>query len=409
VYIPGTTVFTFLNNRTDFVVLDSSPAGCIPAIAYSSIKDTASATIRYSVCVASGDTAVVWNPSWKYACTILLNTAATGADVVSDVINFPVLVRLNSDNFDFSQALPDGADIRFSKSDKAFLKYEIERWDPAVGGTGAAEIWVKIDTVRGNNSTQAITMYWGNPDASDSSNGAAVFDTAAGFEGVWHLGENSGNIGDATINRFSGGRNGNQKQNPGEIGYGQSYNGSGDYTDMGNVCNPGVSGFTVCAWVKPSAAKGYRAIVSKSVGDSPSSSYGWLVELGPDGALAVFMATDTGTWGDPRTFVLASKTYILDTGAWRHIAVAIDRSGDNKCRLYIDGSDVTPPTAGGDITGIGPIVNSVPMRLGSDAKGGCPWKGSLDECSVAFTVRSPDWVKLCYMNQKTDGKLVFLK
>ena len=249
-------------------------------------------------------------------------------------------------------------------------------------------------------------MYWGNADAADSSGGAAVFDTGNGFRGAWHLDENGGVLKDATVNGYNGTGNGAEKRAPGTIGYAQRYGGAGNFTDMGNVCNPGGASFTVCSWVKLSANGSYQAIMAKSKGDSPSSSYGWLVELGADGALVAFMAADTGTWGGPHTFGLASKVFILDTTAWHFISVVIDRSGDKNCRLYIDGSDVTPPSAFGDITGVGDITNSVPLRLGSDAKGGCPWTGSLDECSLAFTVRSPDWVKLSYMNQKVRDALV---
>jgi hypothetical protein len=121
------------------------------------------------------------------------------------------------------------------------------------------------------------------------------------------------------------------------------------------------------------------------------------------------MATDTGTWGGPQTFVLASRVFITDTVAWHHVAVVVDRTGNNNCKLFIDGSHITSLSVSGDITGVGAVVNSAPLRLGSDAKGGCQLKGSLDECSITRTVRSADWVKLCYMNQKTDDKLVFFR
>jgi hypothetical protein len=373
-------------------------------IAYSTTNGSSFSVLRFGVQVESFDTAVVWNPGWNYARKFTLNTSSSGAGVSGNVTNFPVLIRLTADNFDFTQARNNGEDIRFTKTDNSFLPYEIERWDAI---SKRAEVWVKADTVRGNDSTQTLTMYWGNATAEDLSRGAAVFDTAEGFQGVWHLGESSGTLGDATINGFNGSRNGNQKRVPGEIGYGQGYDGSGDYSEMRDVCNPGASGFTVCAWIKLSTTNQYQAIVSKSKGDSPSSSYGWLVEIGSDGALAVFAATDTGTWGGARTFVLASRVFITDTVAWHHIAVVIDRAGNSYCKLYIDGSMITSFSVGGDIANVGEVVNSVPLRLGSDAKGGCPLNGSLDECSVAFTVRSPDWVKLCYMNQKKDDKLVF--
>ena len=51
-------------------------------------------------------------------------------------------------------------------------------------------------------------MYWGNPGATPISNSAAVFDTANGFAGVWHLGENGDSIYDATGNAFNGKKSG---------------------------------------------------------------------------------------------------------------------------------------------------------------------------------------------------------
>jgi hypothetical protein len=103
---------------------------------------------------------------------------------------------------------------------------------------------------------------------------------------------------------------------------------------------------------------------------------------------------------------LGSNIQIVDSTAWHHVAAVFDRSGNGKCKLYIDGSDVSSLPAGGDIASIGALVNSAPLRLGADANGGCPWKGSMDECSVSWKARSPDWVRLCYMNQKQQDALV---
>jgi len=56
-----------------------------------------------------------------------------------------------------------------------------------------------------NNNTQYIKMYWGKSDANDNSSSDAVFDTANGFVGVWHLTPESGTdtLRDATINGFT--------------------------------------------------------------------------------------------------------------------------------------------------------------------------------------------------------------
>ena len=158
VYVPGTSVHAFLKNAENFVILDSAPAGVIPAVSYSSKVSTAATVLRYDVPVVSGDTAAVLNPSWRYARSFHLNTTASGAQVTGDVYNFPVLVRLTAANFVFAQAKADGGDIRFTKNDGTALSFEIERWDPVAG---LAEAWVKVDTVRGNDSSRFIIMYWG--------------------------------------------------------------------------------------------------------------------------------------------------------------------------------------------------------------------------------------------------------
>ena len=51
-YIPGTKYFVFIGGHTGFVVLDSVPAGIIPAVSYSSTNSAGSAVIRYDVTVS---------------------------------------------------------------------------------------------------------------------------------------------------------------------------------------------------------------------------------------------------------------------------------------------------------------------------------------------------------------------
>ena len=52
--------------------------------------------------------------------------------------DFPALVRLDKDWFNFSQAQPKGEDIRFATSTGTALAYEIDQWD-AAGGTASSK------------------------------------------------------------------------------------------------------------------------------------------------------------------------------------------------------------------------------------------------------------------------------
>jgi hypothetical protein len=46
------------------------------------------------------------------------------------------------------------------------------------------------------------------------------------------------------------------------------------------------------------------------------------------------------------------------------------------------------------------------MRIGAEADGDYQFKGSIDECVISHTVRSADWIRLCFINQGTDDRLV---
>src|SRR5690606_7967921 len=94
--------------------------------------------------------------TWDESRDITLNTSATGAAVSDTIVNFPVLIRLGEAEASIIAAADNGNSIRFSKTDNVTqLPYEIESWSPT-----SAAIWVKVDTILGNNATQKIRMHW---------------------------------------------------------------------------------------------------------------------------------------------------------------------------------------------------------------------------------------------------------
>jgi len=186
---------------------------------------------------------------WHYSKNIYIDTKEGGANIAADQLKFPLLVRLTSSNFDFSQAMTTGADVRFSKSNGDHLQYQIERWDNA---NSLAELWVRIDTVRGFNNTQYFTMYWGKNSAVDSSSGGAVFDTAKGFRGVWHLNTSgAGPRPDATLMNGSAKSKGAAFTSGGAIaGCDTFVPASSQYDSVASGINLSGKSFTVMAWFK---------------------------------------------------------------------------------------------------------------------------------------------------------------
>jgi hypothetical protein len=402
IYVPGTTIFTRLNGRDSAVMLDSVPAAIMPVIYYASTNSPTQKIIRYNIPVVSGDTVTVANPAWKYAHRLYLNTSPAGADLAGNVYNFPVLVRLTSGNFNFAQAKANGDDIRFAKPDNTPLYYEIERWDAA---QGQAEVWVKVDTVFGNDSTHFINMYWGDSSAPGISQSSAVFDTVNGFQGVWHLAE-AGNTTafDATGNHYDGTPSGTFAASAvsGAIGTCKAFDGVSSNFQMtgtaGSKLNfPQHGTYMVSAWVYADTLGSiYHKIVEK--GDF---QYGLQISY-------------TNKWESveyENSVGWESSVSPASIKAW-HYLVGV-RSGAQQ-RLYVDGvcadSAVTPqPNTSPRYENSDLMIGTVARSPNTSTVFTYFFKGNIDEVRISSGAPSAEWVKLCYMNQRVDDKLVVFK
>ncbi len=338
---------------------------------------------------------------WTSSKRLYLNTTAAGANISASISGFPVLIRLTRDNYRFTEGKGDGGDIRFAKADNTLLPYEIERWDPAVE---SAEVWVKADMVYGNDSTHFITMYWGNPTASGLSDGAAVFDTANGFQGVWHLQEpEKSRALDATGNHYDGVPS-DTSPTPvaGSIGVAQQFNGISNFIGMVGTANgkldfPENGTFSVSAWVKVDRFNNQsNVIVSKQL-------YQYTLQLRNDNYWEFHNYADT--------IGFESTSFPAVPSVWTHVVGV--RSGKNQY-LYINGSlngSIAADTiSSGNATMSRITSNDVWIgRLPAINNPGQIWRhftGAIDEVRISSTAPGADWIKLCYMNQRVDDKLV---
>ena len=75
---------------------------------------------------AEGETAGWWKKEWSYRKAVTVDTSPSGVNVSGAIGRTVVLVRLHSGNFTFTDAMDNGADIRFVDSDdKTPLPYHI--------------------------------------------------------------------------------------------------------------------------------------------------------------------------------------------------------------------------------------------------------------------------------------------
>jgi hypothetical protein len=382
------------------------PAGGF-GLRFASVKAPSLPADVDSVEISSADTTRIAAVNLlPFSRVLTLNTAPSGAGVSEDVVGFPLLVRLNAANFDFSQAQPDGSDLRFFRKDQTPLPYEIERWDAA---SGIGEIWVRLDTIFGNDDSQSLQMLWGELTAGVPLDSAAVFDTVDGFQGVWHL--NEAGISpcfDATPNRYTGTpyRMNAASAVAGAVGIGRHFEGDSAYFQMHGTADGRLNfaqdgAYAVSAWVRIDStdtldqmilSKGHEQYYLNTHYVNAASGHAWeFVEY-----------HDQQGW--------QTTSAAAHSGAWKYL-VGI-RNGTRQY-LYIDGvlmdSSITllpgtiSRTVGNDLT-IGRYIQAIGET--PSAKDFSYFNGTIDEVRISSMVCSPAWIRLCYMNQRADDRLI---
>src|ERR1700744_3687927 len=128
-----------------------------------------------------------WQKDWPYRKQIVIDPTPKGVPLTQPVGRAPLLVRLHSGNFQFGDAMENGADLRFvAADDKSPLAFHVESFDPLLG---VATVWVDLPQCP-VGATKAIWMYYGNKKAAPAGQAAATFD--ADYTAVYHFGAATG-------------------------------------------------------------------------------------------------------------------------------------------------------------------------------------------------------------------------
>jgi len=303
---------------------------------------------------------------------LFIITTPEGADVPASAAetNFPLLVRLNASTFTFSQAQPDGRDIRFTTPTGTALSYQIEEWD---GAAGTASIWVKIPAIAGN-ARQEIKMLWGNGAAVSESNGSAVFNAANGYVSVLHLNATLGDaVGSVTPS------NAGTTLGTGMIGKGRNFT-------AGNGINCGESLTTLPGGNNPHSSEAWiRPIVAGT------NVMGWGIDQG-QGKVVMQLASpphmNMDCWFGGGNVEGAST---LRLSEWMHVAHTYN---NGQAKIYVNGV-LDGTHAGGSMS----IPTPARWYVGG-WNGSYNFVGDMDEVRLSKVTRSADWIKLGYENQK---------
>jgi hypothetical protein len=323
---------------------------------------------------------------WKYSGTLTLLTTPDGADLPATATetNFPVLVRLNKDWFNFSQAKPMGEDLRFATSTGIPLACQIEDWDPA---NGNASVWVRIPSIKGNDR-QEIKVVWGKADAAAEANSSTVFHTANGYASVIHMDEAlKDELG--TVTPVDGGTT----VAAGMIGQGRHF-----VKGKGINCGKNIKGypfgdapFTSEAWFRAEEAGStitcwgrYATRFNGNTGD------GNLVNIAVGSPPGLSWSSD-GPGG-------ATAKLIPAMGQWYHVAATYE---NGTSQIYVNGKlEGSNENQKATMS----LMNDIYMDIGGHQS--FNFAGDIDEVRVSRVTRSANWLKLEYANQNPMQTLV---
>lgn len=316
---------------------------------------------------------------WQHSGSLYIVTTPEGANLPADTVveEFPVLVRLHKEFFNFGVAQTNGDDLRFSAAGKP-LAYQIEQWDAAAG---TASVWVRVAKITGN-ARQELKVHWGKADAVSESSGKAVFNESNGYLAVLHMGDD---IAD-------------------EVGSVQT-------KDVGTTATAGIIGTARHLAGKQGIFCGEN-IENFPVGSSPHSTEVWLrAEQSNGNALA---------WGNEHgqgkvVMHFMSPPHVkmecyfsgadvasqgrLPINEWVHIFHTYE-NGDS--RIYVNGE-----LSSASQTPNAPLAIKTPARLYIGGwYNNYDFIGDLDEVRISKVTRSAEWVKLQHENQKPLQTLV---
>lgn len=396
VFVYGTDVHADLDATGRFV-LDELPVGDLRLVAQirtdSGIQSRAEGTLalppRDSVASPSlapssflGEDYDQW-PSRRSAT---LRYSGTGGFVLESTIDtFPILVRLSGDPV--SPADPTGSSLRFADGGGTHLPYEIERWDPV---KREADVWLLVRSNRKRSDSYGIVVYWGLPDAPDWSNGAAVFDTARGWVGVWHF-SGGDPLRDVTGNHLRLEGTG-WEQVRGIAGGAIRLKSSARLVAPGARASMGGWSWG-SGWVQIDSV-GARGEVIR-LGSKAGDTISWSLRVGQVGSLrrGAFKTNAQGATDFP-----SSTSLTLPSTGWIHLGGALEPVRDRpRIRFVLDSTMAVEQRF--DSVGVSP-ANRV-LEIG----GG--WTGVLDEVRVRRWTLHPDALSLEWGTGRPEATVVW--
>lgn len=310
-----------------------------------------------------------WSSSWEYKKEITIdNTKVSGS---SDLTNFPILVKIDSDSDIGAECQNDLDDISFTNSaEDVQLDHEIESYSFS-GDSLTAYIWVEVPTLDHDDDTK-IYLYYGNDAAVNQEDVTGTWSNS--YLAVWHMAETSGDIDDSTGSYDAAYSGTPLYRQTGAVGYGIDLDANTDnfvFSDTGYL--DGDSDFTISVFANSDVGSGENWLIQ-----TRDESYTGFREKNGN---MEFVTTDAGGQDN-----LDGGSY--NTGQfYYHVGVYDANVGKE---YYLDTSK-TSNSNYGSFTG-----QTESNWIGSGNGETAGFDGTLDEVRISTVIRTSDWITTVY-------------
>ena len=335
-----------------------------------------------------------YDSNWSSRIELTFNNSSRA----ENLDDFPILVTLDTNRFDYSLAKANGEDLRFVDANGQLLAHEIETWNPS----GRSAIWVKVPRIDASSSTDSIQMYYGNAAAADVQNSTAVWSN--GYVGVWHLNGNPSGlqtIADSSSSNVDGTSIGMDATNQvtGPIGGALKFNGTNEAIRVATTSTDPTavdpSQLTIEAWANSTGDSGVaeRIINRRHTIIVPFESYG----------LATSSSDRTQVMSTAGSPDLVGTVGSLPEDRWRYLTGVLSGSTSS---LYVDG--VLNATDTG-VLSLGSSDDDITIgagEMGLNSTLSQYWTGGIDEVRLSNVARSAAWTAAQYASM-TDTLITY--
>jgi hypothetical protein len=176
-----------------------------------------------------------------------------------------------------------------------------------------------------------------------------------------------------------------------------SFDGVDDYVNMGNsqAGNFETSNFSINAFFKFTSTGSNSGIFCKSIGDSPTTNYGWLLNIPGGTELGFAMATTNSGWGSSGSYSCKSTGSSINDGNWRMVTIVGDRTQTN-ISMYINGTLQTLQEYAGGLNlfnTVGNVTNTYNLVLGNESDASHPFNGNIAQASIYNRALTPQEIQ----------------